>query len=150
LASFARRVIAEKKEKSLSIGLAILIVGVVIASGIAVWALGLRRPVRRARLTADAMQELDISVNGRYSPDVIVVRQGTPLRLNFVRSEDNPCSEWVIFSEFNVKRRLPAYRTTPVVFTPTKEGEFLFTCQFGMYRGKLIVQKGNGKKTQLG
>jgi len=37
-------------------------------------------------------------------------------------------------------RDLPAYKTTPVEFTPDKPGEFTFACGMNMVRGKLIVQ----------
>jgi plastocyanin domain-containing protein len=107
-----------------------------------------RRPVR-ARVGPESVQEVTIVVNGRYQPDRVVVRQGIPVRLRFVRNEDNPCSEWVIFSVFNVRRRLAAYKTTVVSFLPARTGDFLFTCQFGVYRGKLIVRNGHGRKADL-
>lgn len=37
-------------------------------------------------------------------------------------------------------RDLPAFKTTPVEFTPDEAGEFTFTCGMNMMRGKLIVQ----------
>ncbi|MCL5074666.1 MAG: cupredoxin domain-containing protein [Chloroflexi bacterium] len=118
-----------------------------VASVIVLLAFRGRRPAR-AKLNQESVQEMTIVVNGRYQPDVVLVQQGVPVKLNFARNEDNPCSEWVIFSELSVRRRLPAYKTTPIMFTPNKAGQFLFTCQFGMYRGKLIVQKGNGRKAK--
>ena len=113
-----------------------------LVGGIAGWWLWRRRwGGKQARLVGASMQEIDVSVNGGYNPNVVVVRKGIPVRFNFTRSEDDPCSEWVIFSDLEVKRRLPAFKTTSVVFTPDKEGEFLFTCALGMYRGKLIVKR---------
>ena len=35
----------------------------------------------------DGVQEVDITVKGGYSPDLIHVEQGVPLRLNFNRQE---------------------------------------------------------------
>jgi plastocyanin domain-containing protein len=34
---------------------------------------------------------------------------------------------------------VPAFKTTPIEFTPEKSGEFTFTCGMNMMRGKLIV-----------
>ncbi|MBI4300166.1 MAG: cupredoxin domain-containing protein, partial [Chloroflexi bacterium] len=88
---------------------------------------------------SDGFQELDILVKGRYMPDVVRVIRGIPVRLRFKREEDTQCSEQVIFSEFCGGVRLPAYRTTLVRFTPTRCGEFFFTCALGMYHGRLLV-----------
>ncbi len=121
----------------ISLAIASLVAGA--ATGLWLWRR--RWAGKQARLIGTSMQEIDINVNGGYAPNVVVVRQGIPVRLNFIRSEDAPCSEWVIFSPSQIRRRLPAFKSTPVVFTPDEEGEFMFTCQFGMYRGKLIVRR---------
>jgi len=76
---------------------------------------------------------------GGYSPDVIVVNKGMPVRLNFYRDETSSCSEQVIFGDFRIARNLPAFKTTKIEFTPDKAGKFTFTCGMNMLRGKLIV-----------
>jgi plastocyanin domain-containing protein len=93
-----------------------------------------------ASLGESGVQEIKITVRGGYSPDVIVVREGVPVRLNFYRDETASCSETVVFSDFHIARPLPAFTTTPIEFTPDKAGEFTFTCGMNMMRGKLIVQ----------
>lgn len=103
--------------------------------------LGLRNPAKRAKANADGVQEIEVVVNGRYTPSTIVVRKGVPVRLNFTRREDNPCSDRVIFSDFHAGARLPAYQTTRIEFVPDKAGDFLFTCAMGMYQGRLIVEE---------
>lgn len=85
------------------------------------------------------VQEIRVTVKGGYSPDVIVVKQGKPVRLDFYRDETASCSEQVIFGDFGIARDLPAFKTTPVEFTPEVPGEFTFTCGMNMMRGKLIV-----------
>ena len=92
-----------------------------------------------ARLTGGA-QVQEVVVEGRYYPAVIVARLDTPLILRFVRREDQPCSERVIFEGFNVNRYLPAHATTEVELRPAKAGEYMFTCAMGFYRGKLIIR----------
>lgn len=86
------------------------------------------------------VQEIKVTVKGGYSPDVIVVREGAPVRLNFYRDETASCSEQVIFKDFGIVRDLPSFKTTPVEFMPDKTGEFTFTCGMNMLRGKLIVE----------
>ena len=93
-----------------------------------------------AQVGASGVQEIKVTVKGGYSPDVIVVKQGKPVRLDFYRDETSSCSEQIIFGDFGIARDLPAFKTTPVEFTPEKSGEFTFTCGMNMLRGKLVVE----------
>jgi len=96
---------------------------------------------RTAAVTSNAgKQEIKVTVKGGYSPDVIVVKQGMPVKLDFYRDETASCSEQVIFGDFGIARDLPAYKTTSIEFTPQKTGEFTFTCGMNMLRGKLVVE----------
>lgn len=92
-----------------------------------------------ASATAD-LQEIKIVVKGGYSPDVILVKKGIPVRLNFYRDETADCSDTIVFGDFQIRKALPAFQTTPVEFTPQEEGEYTFTCGMGMLKGKLIVR----------
>ncbi|MBF8266556.1 MAG: copper-translocating P-type ATPase [Dehalococcoidia bacterium] len=117
-------------------------VGIVVA-GLLVARLHLHHR-QRASLTVDGYQKARVVINGRYRPDMLRVQQGVPVRLRFLRREDNPCSERVIFAGFGIDRRLPAFQETTVEFVPTVAGTFLFTCQWGMYRGSLVVTAPRG------
>ena len=86
------------------------------------------------------VQEVRITVKGGYSPDLVRVKQGRPVRLDFYRDETASCSEQVVFGDFGIARDLPAFKTTPVEFTPSKPGEFTWTCGMNMLRGKLVVE----------
>jgi plastocyanin domain-containing protein len=90
--------------------------------------------------TADGLQEIKITVKGGYSPDVVRVKQGRPVRLDFYRDETASCSEQLILGDFGIARDLPAFKTTAVEFTPRKSGEFTWTCGMNMLRGKLVVE----------
>lgn len=93
-----------------------------------------------AQITPAGTQEVKIHVKGAYSPDVIVVKQGSPVKLDFYRDETSSCSEEVVFGDFGIARKLPAFKTTSIEFTPDKPGEFTFTCGMNMMRGRLIVE----------
>lgn len=93
-----------------------------------------------AELTQAGVQEIKVTVKGGYSPDVIVVKQGVPVKLDFYRDETALCSEQVVFGDFGIARDLAAFKTTSIEFTPDKAGEFTFVCGMNMLRGKLIVQ----------
>jgi hypothetical protein len=67
---------------------------------------------RRAELRG-AMQEVEITVKGGYSPNLIRVKEGVPLRLIFDRQENSDCSSRVVFPDFGVSTSLAAFgRTT--------------------------------------
>lgn len=94
----------------------------------------------RAGMTSGGYQEQMVLVKGGYTPDVIVVGRGKPVRLNFVRQESASCSEMVLLPAFNKSANLPEGETVPVEFLPKESGEYEFQCQMGMLRGKLIVE----------
>ncbi len=94
----------------------------------------------RASETSSGHQEAMILVKGGYTPDVIVVQHGKPVRLNFRREETASCSEMVVLPDFDKSAQLPTGETVSVEFVPEVPGEFEFTCQMGMFRGTLIVE----------
>ncbi len=93
-----------------------------------------------ATVAVSGVQEVKVTVKSGYAPDVIVVKQGQPVRLDFNRDETASCSEQVVFGDFGIARDLPAFKTTTVEFTPDKPGEFTFACGMNMIRGKLVVE----------
>jgi plastocyanin domain-containing protein len=99
-------------------------------------------PKGQTRLSAGTggVQEVAITVKGGYTPDIIVVKAGQPLRMHFTRQESSTCSEMVLFPDFNQSAKLPEGQEVTVEFTPDKPGEYGFQCQMGMLRGKLIVE----------
>lgn len=94
----------------------------------------------RAAVGSGGVQEVAVTVKGGYTPDIIVVKAGQPVRLRFTRHESSSCSETVLFPDFNQSALLPEGQEVPIEFTPDKTGEYGFQCQMGMLRGKLIVE----------
>ena len=93
-----------------------------------------------ATVSSGGAQEVNIVVDGGYSPDRIEVEQGRPVRLKFLRRESNPCTEQVVLPDFGLTRLLPQGKTTAVEFTPDTPGEFPFHCAMNMVRGQLVVK----------
>jgi plastocyanin domain-containing protein len=94
----------------------------------------------RAVASGEGVQEIDVQVKGGYDPDVLVVEAGRPVRIDFYRSETADCSEEIVFGNFGIRKKLPAFQTTPVEFTPEEPGEYTFTCGMSMMRGRLVVE----------
>ncbi|QSR30610.1 copper-translocating P-type ATPase [Nocardioides sp. S5] len=93
---------------------------------------------RRADLS-DGVQVATVTVKGGYSPSLVEVQAGTPVRLLFDRQESGDCSSRVVFADFKINQTLPAYATTAVEFTPTEPGDFEFACGMNMLHGRLRV-----------
>ena len=117
-----------------------VVLGAAVLIAFVLWYFFGEREATRAEAGTAGVQQIKVTVRGGYSPDVVVVRQGQPVRLDFFRDETASCSEQVIFGDFGIARDLPAYQTTPVEFTPDKAGEFTWTCGMNMMRGKLVVE----------
>jgi plastocyanin domain-containing protein len=117
-----------------------LLIGLALIGGIAWFFWGPRKSGVHAAVTSSGYQEAMILVKGGYTPDVIIVQHGKPVRFNFRREETAACSEMVIFNDFGKSAQLPTGETVPVEFLPEKPGEYEFSCQMGMFRGKLIVE----------
>lgn len=98
------------------------------------------KPAAKARAGASGTQEVTVAVAGGYSPAVVRVEKGKPVRLTFDRREKSPCSEEVVISGFGVRRFLPAFEKTTVEFTPQQAGSYEFTCGMRMLRGQIVVE----------
>ena len=117
-----------------------IVIGLAIISGIAWFFWGRRKAGVRAQIASSGYQEAMVLVKGGYTPDVIVVEHGRPVRLKFRREESAACSEVVVFNDFGKSAKLPTGETVAVEFLPEKPGDYEFTCQMGMIRGKLVVE----------
>ena len=121
-----------------TIEIIVIAVGILAVVAVLWWFFGERETVA-AEVRKDGVQEIDITVKGGYSPDVIAVKKGVPVKLNFFRDETSSCSEQVVIGDLGIARDLPAYKTTAIEFTPDRTGEFPFTCGMNMLHGKLKV-----------
>lgn len=119
-----------------------VVIGSVAAIAFVLWYFFGPREATAVDISEGGVQEIQVTVKGGYSPDVISVKKGVPVRLNFYRDETASCSEQVVFGDFGITRDLPAFKTTPIEFTPDKAGEFTFACGMNMMRGKLVVEDG--------
>jgi plastocyanin domain-containing protein len=120
--------------------IAVTLTGLLTIAAIAWFFWGPRRAGVSAGLTSAGFQEATILVKGAYTPDVVVVEHGKPVRLTFRREETAACSEKVLFPDFHKSAELPEGELVPVEFTPEEPGEYEFTCGMGMLHGKVLVR----------
>lgn len=84
-------------------------------------------------------QIVTVIVKGSYSPNVITAKPGIPLTIIFDRQEDSGCSSRVIIDKFGISETLPDFGKKEITFTPKAPGEYSFSCEMGMYQGKIVV-----------
>lgn len=118
----------------------ILIAGIVAIAWVNWYFFAAPKAAVAARPSADGKQEVTIAVEGGYSPSVVRVKKGQPVRLVFDRKEKSPCSDEVVISEFGIRRFLKPFEKTSIDLTPTAAGSYEFTCGMSMLRGRIEVE----------
>ncbi len=131
-----------KIEQPLPIRIGVVLGGITLVGAEFWWFLGRKQQQQQANRT-NGLQEILITVDGGYRPDRIVVVVEEPVRLSFDRLDSNPCLDEVLIPDFGISTRLPIGKTTIVEFTPTKIGEYAFTCGMRMFRGVIEVKESN-------
>ena len=116
----------------------VILLGAVAITGLIAWYFFGPKKSHRAHLD-DGVQVVKVTVKGGYSPDVIEVIAGVPVRILFDRQESGDCSSRVVFPDFKVNQALTAFETTSVEFTPDRSGNYGFACGMNMLHGRLLV-----------
>lgn len=75
-----------------------------------------------------------------FEPSEVKAVKGQPAKIAFYRQDANNCASEVVFPKLNVKKSLPAGKTTLVEINPQESGEISFACGMGMFKGKVVVQ----------
>ena len=90
--------------------------------------------------TVTVMDEIEITVEGGYSPESISIPKGKTSKLTFFRKDPNACLEEVVLGDFKIRKQLPLNQKVTIELTPQQTGEFKYSCGMGMYHGKIIVR----------
>jgi plastocyanin domain-containing protein len=98
-----------------------------------------RNPSTRASQAKIQKARIEIDKLG-YQPASLSLKRGQRAEIVFLRKTDQTCATEVVFADYGIRRDLPLNQEIVVRFTPTKAGEFAFTCGMNMHRGKLIVR----------
>ena len=102
----------------------VLIAALAITAGI-IWYFFAPKKATQAK-DEGGVQTVHITVKGGYSPQLIQVQAGRPVKLVFDRQESGECSSHVVFNDFNIDKTLPAFQTSTVQLTPPKAGDYPF------------------------
>lgn len=86
------------------------------------------------------VRTIRITVDGGYMPEQITVKKGERVRLVFNRVEDSRCTDEVVIPDFDIRKKLPAFKATAIELTPTKAGTFTYSCGMDMLHGTIVVR----------
>lgn len=125
-------------EQPLGLKIAITATGVGLI-GLELWWFLLSKARFQTAKVADGVQAVNITVDGGYSPDQIVVQAGKPVRLKFLRKDPSSCLEQIIIPDFNQALDLPLNQEVTVEIFPKEAGNYPFHCGMNMFRGTLTV-----------
>ena len=129
----------QKIEQPFGLKLAVALGGLGLIGAELWWFMFSKTKSQKAQVK-QGVQEVDIVVDGGYTPDRIDVRAGEPVRLNFNRKDSSSCLEQVLLPDFNKALDLALNQTTSVEIVPERSGEYTFTCGMNMYRGVIIAE----------
>src|SRR6516225_3685904 len=120
-----------------SVEVAVLVGAALAIAGMAWYFFAPRRA--SAAAVSGGVQRIQVTIRGGYSPNVVQVRQGIPVEIEFDRQETGDCTSRVVFPDLHLSAALPAHQRTTVRFTPHQAGSFGFACGMNMIHGTLVV-----------
>ena len=96
--------------------------------------------LRKGEKEVIVVDEVDIKVEGGYSPEVISIPKGKTTKINFLRTDPTDCLSDVVLADFKIKKQLPLNQKVSIEITPQRSGEYKFSCGMNMYHGKIVVK----------
>ena len=84
---------------------------------------------------------IEVVVEGVYRPDRIVVKEGEPVRLKFLRKEYTGCTREVVFPTLGIRRELPPMQPVEIDLGRPAAGEIPFHCGMNMIHGTVVVER---------
>lgn len=119
----------------------IVISGAVLAIGLIVWWFFGKRNVTETEATmSNDAQEVEVIVDGGYTPKVVVLKQGVPANIVFHRKDPSGCFNEVMFPDFGIHETLPVNKQHPIKIDTSNPGEYQYACGMNMFHGKVIIK----------
>lgn len=119
----------------------LVLIGAVLLIGFIVWwFFGKRQDRESIAMVLDGRQEVEVTVDGGYVPNVVVLKQGVPANIVFNRKDPSGCFNEVMFPDFGIHETLPINERFEVEIDTSKKGEFTYACGMNMFHGKVVIK----------
>lgn len=104
------------------------------------WLVAAALGVVTAAEAQEAPAPIEIVVEGGYRPDRVVVKEGEPVVLRFLRKDWSGCTLEVVFPTLELRRQLPTNEPVLVDLGRPAAGEIPFHCGMDMIHGTVVVE----------
>ncbi|MFT4245546.1 MAG: cupredoxin domain-containing protein [Micrococcaceae bacterium] len=119
----------------------LVILGAIVLIGLIVWwFFGKHNTTETEAAMADNKQEVEVVVNGGYTPNTVVLKQGVPANIVFNRKDPSGCFSHVVFPDFGVNEELPVNEQYAIEIDTSKAGEYQYACGMNMFHGKVVIK----------
>lgn len=119
----------------------VVIIGVAALIGFIVWWFFGKHKTSEgeAKMNADS-QKVDVVVDGGYTPNTVMLKQGVSAEIVFDRRDPSSCLAEVMFPDFGVHETLSIGEKHAITIDTSKPGEYQYSCGMNMFRGKIVVK----------
>lgn len=118
-----------------------VLIGAVLFIGFILWwFFGKRKTSETEAIMSDNKQKVEVVVNGGYTPNTVVLKQGVPASIVFDRKDPSGCFSHVMFPDFGVNEELPIGKQHSIDIDTSKPGEYQYACGMNMFHGKVVIK----------
>lgn len=120
----------------------ITLIGAVLLIGFIIWwFFGKHKQTEsEATMSDNNKQEVEVTVNGGYTPNTVVLKQGVPASVVFDRKDPSGCFSHVVFPDFGINEELPVGEKFAIGIDTSKAGEYQYACGMNMFHGKVVIK----------
>ena len=120
--------------------LIVLISAALLIGFIVWWFFGKRLDRESIATVFDDRQEVEVTVDGGYVPNVVVLEQGVPASIIFNRKDPSGCFNEVMFPDFGIHESLPVNEKYAIEIDTSKKGDYPYVCGMNMFHGKVVIK----------
>lgn len=119
----------------------LVIISAALLIGLIVWwFFGKRKISETEAIMSGSKQKVEVVVNGGYTPNTVVLKQGVPAELVFDRKDPSGCFSHVVFPDFGINEELPVGEQHTIAIDTSKTGEYKYACGMNMFHGKVVIK----------
>lgn len=120
----------------------LVIISAALAIGFIIWWFFGKRDQGRveASLLSDNSQQVRVTVDGGYTPNIVILNKGVPADIVFERKDPSGCFNEVVFPDFGIHEVLPVGQPHSIKIDTSQAGEYEYACGMNMFHGKVVIQ----------